>query len=346
MTEPGEIAAFHDRCSDLMRRWESGWTPSRPRPCGRRASRRIDGVVELRRLRYFVAVASERNFTRAAERLHIAQPALSRQVRLLEEELGVALMHRTTHAFELTEAGRFLLERAPVLLDEADSLWRTMRGFADGERGSVAVAYGTSAGYDTAPRLLRAIAERLPGLDVTTRVLTVGEIAAAVGDGTVDVGIVRCAPDIPGLESRLLRLEAQGLLVRRDHPLAARDSARLGDLAGRLVLLHRREANPGHYDAIVALLRQAGVEPRLEHRDVSFDLAQAPVSEGRAVAIVGESTRTGLAGELAWLPLDPPAALPVTLLSRPRGRTAAVGRLLDAAEAVADELGWRDAATA
>jgi DNA-binding transcriptional LysR family regulator len=298
-------------------------------------------VVELRRLRYFLAVAAERNFTRAAERLHVAQPALSRQVRLLEEELGVALLHRTTHTFELTEAGRFLLERGPVLLDEADGLWRTMRAFGAGELGRVVVAYGTSAGYDTAPRLLRGIAERLPELEVATRVAPVDEIVAGIGDGSIDVGVVRCAPELAGIESRPLRLEAQGLLVRRDHPLAGHDHARLEDLRDQPVLLHPRAANPGHYDAIVALLRAGGVEPRLEHRDVSFDLAQTPVHEGRAVAIVGESTVVGLPAELAWLPLSPPAALPVALLARAHDRAPAVGRLLDAAEEVAGELGWR-----
>ena len=96
-------------------------------------------MTDLRRLQYFVAVAQERNFTRAAERLHIAQPALSRQVRLLEQELGVELLHRTTHEFELTEAGEFLLERGPALLSAADELWRSVRTYGTGERGQVVV---------------------------------------------------------------------------------------------------------------------------------------------------------------------------------------------------------------
>ncbi len=298
-------------------------------------------MVDLRRLRYFLAVATERNFTRAAERLHIAQPALSRQVRLLEEELGVELMRRTTHTFELTEAGRFLLERGAPLLDDADALWRAMRGFGTGERGQIVVGYGTSAGYETAPRLLREVAERLPGLGVTTRVLSVAEIVDGVGDGSVDVGVVRCAPAAAGLETRLLRLETQGLLVRCDDPLAGHGSACLADIGDRAVLIHRRDANPGHYDAIVALLRAAGAQPSLELRGVSLDVAQTPVQDGRAVAIVGESTRAGLPAELAWLPLVPPASLPVQLLIRPLGRAPVVERFLAAADQVADELGWR-----
>jgi len=210
-----------------------------------------------------------------------------------------------------------------------------------GRARGVVVAYGTSAGYDTAPRLLRAIAERLPELAVETRVMSVSEILAAIGDGAIDVGLVRCAPRTAGVEARLLRLEAQGVLVRRDHPLAAAEHARLGDLRDLPVLLHPRDANPGHYDAVLGLLRDAAVEPRVELRDLSFDLAQTPVHAGAAFAIVGESTRVGVPADLTWVPLVPRAVLPVSLLARQLDRAPAVGRLLDAAEAVADAFGWR-----
>ena len=300
-------------------------------------------MVELRRLRYFLAVAGERNFTRAAELLHVAQPALSRQVRLFEQELGVELVRRTTHTFELTEAGQFLYERGPALLDSADALWRTLGRFGSGERGRLVVAYGTSAGYDTAPRLLQAIGVRLPELEVVTRVLSAAEIEAGIADGSIDVGVVRCPPqDGSAVESRLLRLESQGVLLRSDHRLAATDRVRLADLEDEAVLLHPRDANPGHYDAVVALLRDAGVEPRLVVRNVSFDVAQTPVVEGRAVAIVGESSRTGIPPELRWLELDPPRTLEVRLLARWIDRAPALGRFLDVAEEVADELEWRD----
>jgi DNA-binding transcriptional LysR family regulator len=298
-------------------------------------------VLELRRLRYFLAVAAARNFTRAAEQLHIAQPALSRQLRLLEQELGVELILRTTHSFELTPAGEYLLAHAPEALAAIDALERTTKSFGSGQVGSVTVAYGTSAGYDTAPRLLRAIAERLPELQLTTDVMSVDEILDRIRDGVVDVGIVRCPPRADDLESRLLRLESQGVLLRDDHPLAARATVDVADLADERVLLHAREANPGHYDAVVRLFTDNALEPQLELRPTAFDLAHTPVADGGAIAVVGDSARVGLPAGLTWLELSPPTVFDVRLLARSLNRPPAVERLLDVAETVADELAWR-----
>ena len=297
-------------------------------------------MTDLRRLEYFLGVARERNFTRAAERLHVAQPALSRQIRLLEQELGVELLHRTTHEFELTEAGRFLLARGPALLTAADELWRGVRTYGTGERGTVVVAYGASASYETAPRLLRALAERRPGIAVTTQVKSVGEILDGLADGSIDLGLVRCAPPRADLELRTIRRERQGLLLRRDHPLADRPDVAVAELAGEQLLLHAREANPGHYDAIVGLFRERGVEPRVQLRTLTFDLAYTPVASGDAVAVVGESSRLGLPDELCWVPLAPEAALAVSLVARRHRRSPAVTRMLEAAEGIARELGW------
>jgi DNA-binding transcriptional LysR family regulator len=299
-------------------------------------------MPELRRLRYFVAVATERNFTRAAERLHVAQPALSRQVRLLERELGVELLRRTTHDVTLTDAGRFLLERAPGVLGATDDLWRGVRAFAAGEQGSVVVGYGASAGYETAPRLLEAIAQQLPALEVDARVMATAAILDAVGEGTIDAGLVRCPPARDGIEARVVRRERQGVLLRRDHALAAGASVALADLGDAPVLLHPRAANPGHYDAVLDLCRAAGVEPRVLERSAALDLAQTPVVEARAVAIVGESSRTVLPPELTWVALSPPARLDVALVARARDRSPALERLLATATDAAEEQGWLD----
>jgi DNA-binding transcriptional LysR family regulator len=261
-------------------------------------------------------------------------------VRLLERELGVELLHRTTHEFELTEAGEFLLERGPGLLADADELWRSVRRYGTGERGDVVIAYGASSSYETAPRLLQALVERDPGITITTVVKSAGEIAAGVIDGSIDAGIVRCAPEIADLETRTIRLERQGLLLRRDHRLAGSATVDVGDLSGETLALHPREGNPGHYNAVVGLCRRHGVEPQVLIRTLSFDLAYSPLVEGRAVAVVGESSRVGLPDDLCWLPLSPAVSFDVSWLARRRNRSPALSRLLDASERVAADLGW------
>jgi DNA-binding transcriptional LysR family regulator len=165
-------------------------------------------MAELRRLRYFLAVAAERNFTRAAEQLHVAQPALSRQVRELERELGVELLRRTTRAVELTEAGEQLVARGPAVLAAADQLWRTVRAYGEGELGTITLGYGPSASYETAPRLLAEVAERAPDLRVDTRVLAAHEILDAVARRGLNAGLVRCPPErTEGVEAVTIRHE-------------------------------------------------------------------------------------------------------------------------------------------
>jgi DNA-binding transcriptional LysR family regulator len=297
-------------------------------------------VTNLRRLECFLAVARERNFTRAAERLHLAQPALSRQVRGLERELGTELIHRTTHDFELTDAGALLLARGPELLASADALWRSVRAHGTGESGDVVVAYGASASYDTAPRLLEALARDQPGIAIETQVRAAREIVAGVQDGSLDLGLVRCPPDAPDLERRTVRADRQGLLMRSDHRLADAPEVRLTDLSEEPLLLHPREANPGHYDAVLALCREQDVVPDVVLRSLVFDLTQAPVVHGDAVAIVGESSCSALPAGLAWRPLTPARSLGIDLVARRHDRSPAVGRLLDAADRIAGELGW------
>jgi DNA-binding transcriptional LysR family regulator len=300
----------------------------------------LSEVTDLRRLRYFLAVAQERNFTRAAQRLHIAQPALSRHVRQLEQDLGIELLHRTTHEFELTEAGRYLVERGPELLKASDELWRSVRSFGRGERGAVVVAYGPSVSYETAPRLLTALAERHPEIALATDVKPTAEILAAITEGSIDVGLVRCPPRTAELDLRTVRVEPLGVLVRRQHRLAAEPTVDLAHLAEETLLMHAREANPGHYDAVLALCRERGIEPRILLRALSFDPAQTPLVRGEAVAITGESSRVGLPAELVWLPVRPPARQEVGLVVRRYGRPPALDTLLAAATAVATEFGW------
>ncbi|WP_405774804.1 LysR family transcriptional regulator [Streptomyces sp. NBC_00859] len=297
-------------------------------------------MSELRRLRYFLAVAAERNFTRAAERVHIAQPALSRQIRQLEQELGVELLSRTTHSVELTEAGRLLMDRGAALCDEADRLWRDVRGFSDGACGSLAFGYSTSTSYETAPALLAALAAEHPGITAATRMLSTAEILTGVADGTLDAGLLRCPPPTPELVRTLLRLEPQGVLMPAGHPLAAAGRVQTELLADETVLIHPREANPGHYDAITGIFTRAGVTPRLLLRTITFDAAHTLVTDGTAISVTGASSASGLPAGVVWRPLDPVATVEIHLLTRGRTGRPAVTRLLRTATGTARARNW------
>ena len=148
--------------------------------------------MELRHLRYFVAVAEERHFGRAAERLHIAQPPLSQQIRRLEAELGVTLLHRTTRSVEVAPAGEVLLVRAREILAAVDGATEDTRRAARGEFGRLAVGFTGSATYELLPKLAAALRSALPGVALNLRgeLLTPARVASLL-DGTLDLGLLR-----------------------------------------------------------------------------------------------------------------------------------------------------------
>ncbi|WP_405014196.1 LysR substrate-binding domain-containing protein [Kitasatospora sp. NBC_01539] len=297
-------------------------------------------MPELHLLRHFLVVVEEGSVTRAAARLHLAQPALSRQLRRLEDELGVQLLERTSQGVRATPAGAVLAERGRVLCADADRLREDVRATARGEVGELDVGYGTSASYETAPLLLADFAERHPAVAVATRLLPAAGIVAGVADGSLDAGIVRCAPPTPDLVRTLVRREPQGVLVHAGHRLARTGTVGIADLAGETVLLHPREANPGHHDAITALFRDAGATPDLLVRRLAFDAAHLPVARGEAVSVVGGSALPGLPAGLVWIPLAGTPTIGIHLLTRARPGRRAVAALLRSAAGTARERGW------
>jgi DNA-binding transcriptional LysR family regulator len=299
---------------------------------------------EARLLRYFLSVADELNFTRAAERLNIAQPALSAQIRQLEAQLGVQLLERTTRSVSLTDAGRAMHDRGPAALAALEEVWEAARRAGRGEAGRLRIAYSPSAGYDTAPRLVEALRERYPRVEVAAEVLPTPEIVRAVLDGRADVGVARMPLPADGVRLRTVRVERQGVLVPADHPLANRPEVELAAVAEHPILVHPRAANPAHHDLLIDLFRRARLEPRLVERPVAFDPTQRMIRDGRAIGLVGASSAVGLADRLRWVPLaDPAPRLEVKLVLRDGEPSPLADRFERATIAYAAAAGWLDA---
>lgn len=290
-------------------------------------------MLDLRRLSYFLAVASEGSFTRASRRLHVAQPALSRQVRQLEEQLGAPLLERRgTEGVVPTAAGALLLERAPRLLTELEATWEeavAVAAASDDQR-IVRLGYATSSGYGPATALIAAIHDRAPDLHVTTRVVGIADGIAALRDGSLDVALLRCPPPLADLAQRVLHHEPQGALFRADDPRAGLDPLPITALARTPLVLHDRAANPRRFDTIVAACAAAGFTPEVEHPPLPFDPAHRHVAE-QGYATVISDPGSALPAHLAWRPLDPPLTLEVALVTPLVGARPGVATVIEVA---------------
>lgn len=295
---------------------------------------------ETRLLRYFLAVAEELNFTRAATKLHIAQPSLSAQIRQLEAQLGVVLLRRSTRAVALTEAGQALVDRGPAALAGMEQAWESARQAGRGDAGTLRLAYTLSAGHDTAPQLIQALHEANPHITVTTEVLPTPKVLAAVRDRRADVGIARAPGPLAGTQLQPLRHDPMGVLVATDHPLASQDTVDLAEVATYPVVLHPRAANPSHHDFIVDLFASRGLHPSLVERDIAFDLSHHLVINGTASTLVGRSAAVGIPGNLCWVPLADPVAVTVALVLPVSDPPATVQRFHHLARTYAAAQGW------
>ena len=190
----------------------------------------LDGI-ELRQLRYFLAVAEELSFTRAAERLHLAQQALSASIRRLEAQLGVTLFVRSTRKVELTGAGEVLVEGARAVLAATVDAVERVHQVAEGRRGRITIGFSTAAGgVPIVRRIIRSFAEASPAVDIRTEEHDFSDPSAGLADSSVDVAFIFGPLPVDGLTAVTLVREDRVLAVRPEHPLATRSSVRAEDL--------------------------------------------------------------------------------------------------------------------
>lgn len=262
----------------------------------------------LRHLHYFVTVAEERHFGRAAARLHMAQPPLSQQIRRLEAELGVTLFERTTRRVDLTAAGTAYLARARAILAEVDGAAEEARRVAAGVVGRIAIGCVGSATYSLLPDLSRRLAEELPGVDFAFHgEMLVAEQVEALREGRIDLALLRPPVGDGSLTVTPLREERLVVAVPLRHRLATRRWLRVGDLAGSDLIVHSAGRRSAMYDVVRALFAEAGLAPHIRHEVGETSTLVTLVSGGLGVAIVPEPVRALALSGVVFVPLARPA---------------------------------------
>jgi len=261
--------------------------------------------MELRHLRYFVAVAEELHFGRAAARVRIAQPPLSQQVRQLEQELGVALFNRTKRRVELAPAGRAFLEHARRILDETERAKRVAQRAGRGEVGRLAIGFASSADLDILPRVLRVWKERFPDVEIELHALLTSPQMEALRGGRIQVGFIRLPTDETSLVVEPIQREPLVAVLPDGHRLARRARVRLADLAGETMILFPRTTAPGYYDVFIGACRRAGFTPRLLHPG-TMQTNLGLVSAGLGVSLMPAAIQSLQRAGVVYRPLAPP----------------------------------------
>ena len=281
-------------------------------------------MPDLRQLRVFVAVAEELNFTRAAERLHMAQQAVSKSVRGLEDELGVDLLERTTREVRLTEAGAALLDSGRDALAAADAAFARARDAGHGLAGTVRVGLSPAVGPRVHEELLHVLRDGAPDLRVSAVEVRPRDIARLLRDRALDLVMSRMSSDAPEVDSASLRPTPAVLGVPEGHRLASRESATVADLDGERLLIWSSPGTP-FTDMLLARVHAGGarVEPVMAR--VTGGLAMTELAPNNAVALLPAGTPPS-AG-VTYVPLSDGVTLPLVVLWAAGTQPPAVARI-------------------
>ena len=258
--------------------------------------------MEIKHLRSFVTLAEELHFGRAAQRLSIVQPALSMQIKMLEEELGVRLFERNRHSVALTEVGTIFLPEARATLYQSAHAADVARAGGRGEIGRVRLGFVSSVLPELLPTLVRALHARLPRIELELKDMPGPDQAAALKNGQLDFGLMRLPAAIPGIHTREVLQENFIVALPGDHPLVACTSLHPTDLAQLPVFILARRYAPGFYDELMQALTRQGAQLQIATELGEFTTMLALVSAGLGVGL---------------LPANAGRALPANVISRP-----------------------------
>lgn len=273
--------------------------------------------MELRNLRYFCAVVREGHFGRAAASLGIAQPPLTRQIQKLERDLGVSLLHRTQKKFEVTQAGRLLLERARRLLDSADQAEADVRRAGDGEMGRLTVGFVHSNAFTILPPVVARFRAAYPAVELEMRETLHTTLVSSLEAGSIDVGLLR-----PPLSSRALQVvtlirEPFLALVPVGHRLASRRATLLRQFADEPFVMYSRAGSPLIHSRVMDMCLRAGFAPRIAQYADQIHTVAGFVDAGIGVAVAPSTvTSFNMPGLRTLQIADKPAPLPMAMAWR------------------------------
>jgi DNA-binding transcriptional LysR family regulator len=298
-----------------------------------------DAGIELRHLRTFEAVAKRRSFTRAAEDLHVAQQAVSQQIKALERALGVTLLRRSSRRVELTAEGTVLLGDARRVLAAVDRAARRVEAAARGEAGTLRLIYTLTAVWDTIPRVLERLGERLPDVRVEPREVFGADVPELLLGGHYNLALAPATSYAKGFHSRMVRREPLHAALSDKDPLARRKRLELAKLSDRLFEVWPREMAPGFYDIVVGTCRAAGFEPRLDEQ-ATGNTVWGNLARGRGVALINASLSEQLPRGIVLVELAQPAATLTIDAVWNEGGLPLVERALEVVAELAEEEDW------
>ena len=293
--------------------------------------------MELRHLRYFVAVAEAENVSRAALTLHVSQPALSRQIRDLEGELGFLLLERSAKSMRLTDAGRLFLTESRAVLQRADDAVKAARAVATGGRGELHVGYAPTLTARILPSALRAFQSGTPGVRVKLHDLSTEEMLAGLHGGRLQIAfLVRPrAAVLRGLQFEELMRDPLRLAVAPNHPLARRRVVTLADAVREPFIAYSRKDYPDYHELLASVFSATKGRVRIAEETDGVSSLISAVGTGNGVALMPDSLACIAGARLKLLPLTPaPKPLSIGIVSPNTGRTTAAESFLKCAKEV------------
>ena len=271
--------------------------------------------MELRHLRYFVAVAEERNFTRAAQRLHIAQPPLSRQIQQLEESLGVQLFERNSRPLKLTETGKFFYSHAVQLLAQTHDLESMTRRVGNIER-SLSVGFVGSTLYGMLPKIIRRFRDENKTVELSLHEMSTMDQIRALKDGRIDVGFGRIRHEDANIRRVILREEKMIVALPVGHPLSiSKPVLALRDVIQETLIIFPKAPRPSYADQVLAAFQDRALTPRRIYEVRELQIALGLVAAGEGISIVPSSVYGLKRDDVSYKELDDPTLVSPLIMS-------------------------------